>query len=436
MENTFFTNFSELAKLDKEYVWHPWTQMQTARPFVPIVRGKGSCLYSADGHSFLDGVSSWWVNLHGHAHPHIIQKVQAQLELLEHVSFGDFTHPTAIELAARILPVLPGKMSKIFYSDNGSTAVEIALKMALQYWYNQDYKTCKKKVVCFKNSYHGETFGAMSASGPNDFNKPFQKHLFQVEMIDFPSQGCENHSCEQLEKILVQNETACFIFEPLILGVGGMKIYSPYALDHLIRLCKQYQVITIADEVMTGFGRTGKLFACNYLEESPEIICLSKGITGGFLPLGVTAATSSIYEAFLSDHMSQALLHGHSYTANPLACASALGSLDLLLDEKCSLQRHRLTLAHQNFCDQWKTHPKLKRCESLGTVLVLEFHKETYESSYFQPLRNRLYHYFFDQGILLRPLGNVLFVMPPYCMHEDELNYIYEHIILFLNEET
>jgi adenosylmethionine-8-amino-7-oxononanoate aminotransferase len=422
---------SSLIEKDRAYIWHPFTQMKTAQPPIPIVRAKDTYLYSEDGTSYLDGISSWWVNLHGHAHPYIIQKIKSQAEILEHVIFADFTHAPAIELASKLLSILPGSMSKVFYSDNGSTAVEAALKIALQYWHNQ--KINKNKVVCFKNSYHGDTFGAMSAAGKNEFNQPFWKHLFDVQAIDPPMKGQEEKSLSQLHSSLNQGDVACFIFEPLILGSGGMRIYSSEGLEELIQCCQEHQVLTIADEVMTGFGRTGSLFACQQINKQVDLICLSKGLTGGFLPLGVTACTEQIFNAFLGMGLQQAFLHGHSYTANPLACSSAIASLELLLENKCFLQRERIATSHQNFCEKWQTHPKLKRCERLGTILALEYQAET--SSYFNPLRDRLYQFFLSKGILLRPLGNVLYILPPYCIQDDELAFIYDQIAFTLEED-
>lgn len=419
---------SSLVETDRACVWHPYTQMHTART-IPIVRAKGPYLYAEDGSAYLDAISSWWVNLHGHAHPYIVEKIRSQAEVLEHVIFADFTHPPAVELASRLLSILPGGLSKVFYSDNGSTAVEVALKMALQYWHNRNIP--KTKVICFKNSYHGDTFGAMSAAGRNEFNKPFWKHLFDVESIDPPLKGQENKSLMQLESILNNGEIACFIFEPLILGSGGMIIYPPDGLSRLIKCCKEHDVLTIADEVMTGFGRTGTLFASEQVSEKPDIICLSKGLTGGFLPLGVTACTTDIYNIFLGEHLHQAFLHGHSYTANPLACSSALASLDLLLDDACKLQREMIAESHKEFCLQWQSHSKLKRCESLGTILALEYQAKS--SSYFEPMRDRLYHFFLTKGILLRPLGNVLYILPPYCIQKEELKMIYQEIIFTLS---
>jgi adenosylmethionine-8-amino-7-oxononanoate aminotransferase len=420
-----------IAEKDRACIWHPFTQAQRARDPIPISRAKGIYLYTEDGSCYLDGISSWWVNLHGHAHPYIVEKIKAQAEVLEHVIFAGFTHSSAVELASRILEVLPGNMSKVFYSDNGSTAVEVALKMALQYWHNLNIP--KTKIVCFKNGYHGDTFGAMSSAGRNEFNRPFWTHLFEVESINPPIIGQEETSLSQLKAILEKGDVACFIFEPLILGAGGMVMYSANGLNQLIQCCKLYEVLTIADEVMTGFGRTGTLFACDQLNQSPDLICLSKGITGGFLPLGATVCTEKIYNAFLSNHLNQAFLHGHSYTANPLACSSGLASLDLLLENGCSEQRKIIKNCHQNFCDQWGSHSKLKRCEVLGTILVLEYHSQS--NSYFQSFRDQLYYFFLNKGILLRPLGNVLYILPPYCIQPDQLNFIYENIVLTLEGE-
>ena len=419
---------STITAKDRVHIWHPFTQMQTARSPIPIIKGEGVYIYSEDGRRYLDGIASWWVNLHGHGNPYISDKIQAQARQLEHLIFADFTHRPAVDLAERLLAILPTNLSKVFYSDNGSTAVEVALKIAIQYWHNKGI--AKTKVVCLRNSYHGDTFGAMSASGKNAFTTPFMKYLFAVEMIDPPLPGHEEESRLQLQDILEKGDAACFIFEPLVLGTGGMIIYPPSGLDLLMRLCRQHDVLMIADEVMTGFGRTGTLFACDQLHEKPDMICLAKGLTGGFLPMGATVCTQNIFDAFLSDRLDQAFLHGHSYTANPLACASALASLDLLLEESCTAQRNMIANSHEDFCRRWQSHPKLKRCESLGVILALEYRADS--SSYFSSMRDRLYHFFLDQGILLRPLGNVLYILPPYCIKAEELVHIYEQIIFTL----
>lgn len=418
---------------DRTHIWHPFTQMKTAKPPIPIVRARGAYLFGFDGRSYLDAISSWWVNLHGHGHPYIAEKIKAQVDELEHVLFAGFTHPPAVDLAGRLLPLLPGTMSKLFYSDNGSTAVEVAIKIALQYWHNTFLSQSRTRVIGFKKGYHGDTFGAMSAAGKNDFNRPFWKHLIAVDTIDAPIQGEEERSLKQMKALLDAGDTACFIFEPLILGSGGMHVYSGQGLDALIALCRQYDVITIADEAMTGFGRTGTLFACQQLRESPDMICLSKGLTGGFLPLGATACCQRLFDGFWSDDLSHAFLHGHSYTANPIACSSALASLDLVLGESSRNDRERIARQHAVFCDRWQNHPKVVRCEALGTILIVEFRSQG-EASYFAPGRDALYDFFMERGILVRPLGNVLYLMPPYCISEEDLEGIYDVIILLLNE--
>lgn len=420
--------YSKIVSEDKSFIWHPFTQMQDALPPLVINRGKDSYLYTDDGRAILDGISSWWVNLHGHCHPHIVQKISQQLSRLEHVIFADFTHAPAVDLARSLLSILPTSIKKIFYSDNGSTSVEAAIKMAIQYYWNTNSYHRRKKVICFKESYHGDTFGAMSSAGKNFLNKPFWKYLFEVEQIEIPFLGLnEEKVLTTFKSLLESNECACFIFEPLILGVGGMKIYSSEILDTMIGMCKRYEIITIADEVMTGFGRTGTLFACDRLKNKPDIFCLSKGITGGFLPLGVTACSQFIFDAFLSEDKEKAFLHGHSYTGNPLACASGLASFDLLLDPLCEQQRIMIENCHKKFIDLIHLSPSIVRCEVLGTILVLEYRSKN--KSFFDKKRDALYQYFINENILLRPLGNVLYVMPPYCIQENELSYIYEKIL-------
>ncbi|MGK5594917.1 MAG: adenosylmethionine--8-amino-7-oxononanoate transaminase [Parachlamydiaceae bacterium] len=418
-----------LIEQDQIAIWHPFTQMKVDKEAIPIIKAEKATLYASDGKAYLDGISSWWVNLHGHAHPYIAKKIYEQSQQLEHVLFAGFTHQPAIELSHHLLRLLPGKFSKIFFTDNGSTAVEAAIKIALQYWYNQ--KQPRRKIVCFKGSYHGDTFGAMSVAGKSRFNRPFWQHLFEVESIDPPFNGRLDVSLAQLQTIIQKEVPACFIFEPLILGTGGMRVYAAKDLNELIKVCNQYEILTIADEVMTGFGRTGSLFACQNLDFSLDILCLSKGITGGFLPLGVTACQEFIYQSFLSDDMTQAFLHGHSYTANPLACAAALANLDLLLEKTCLTQRHSIAEEHQTFCQQISSSPLINRCETLGTILALEYRNDP---SYFNPISKKLYRHFIHQGILLRPLGNVVYVLPPYCITKNELSTIYDSILATLQE--
>lgn len=412
-----------LTERDQEFIWHPYTQMKTAGPAIPIVRGEGAYLIDESGKKYLDAISSWWVNIHGHAHPYIAEKVAEQLRVLEQVIFAGFTHPAAVELAERLLGILPADQKKIFYSDDGSTAVEVALKMCFQYWYNRD--TPRYKVLAFNNSYHGDTFGAMAVSARSAFTGPFEKMLFEVEYIEPP----DKNNIEALSARLsaLSSELSAFIFEPLIQGSGGMLMHEPQYLDELLKMCKSNNILTIADEVMTGFGRTGKFFATDHLNYQPDIMCFSKGITGGTMALGVTSCTREIYDAFLSDDKLKTLFHGHSFTANAVACSAALASLDLLLLPQTMESIRRVSEQHANFRDKIKDHPRLKDVRQTGTIIALEWKTES-GTSYFADLRDKLYYFFLEQGIILRPLGNIIYILPPYCISNGELAYIYAKI--------
>ncbi|RYE18926.1 MAG: adenosylmethionine--8-amino-7-oxononanoate transaminase [Sphingobacteriales bacterium] len=412
-----------LVERDLKVIWHPYTQMQTALPPVPIVRGEGTCLYGEDGKKYIDAVSSWWVNIHGHAHPYIAQKVAEQLTRLEHVIFAGFTHQPAVELAERLLAILPNNQQKVFYSDNGSTAVEVAIKMCLQYWHNTGEQ--RTKIMAFKNAYHGDTFGAMSVSGRSAFTAAFDGLLFDVEFIDLPNEGNIESLKSQISNL--KSTLACFIFEPLVQGSSGMIMYEAQYLDKLMAHCRAENVLTIADEVFTGFGRTGKPFACDHVEQQPDIMCFSKGITGGTMAFGLTTCTQQIYDAFLSENKLKTLFHGHSYTANPVACAASLASLDLFLDEATTNNINRIVAKHQVFALRIKDQPKIKNIRQTGTILAMEWETGS-DTSYFSSLRDRLYSYFLDAGIILRPLGNIIYILPPYCITNDELDYIYSKI--------
>lgn len=419
-----------LTARDAQVIWHPYTQMKNPLPHIPIVRGEGVYLFDEQGKKYIDAVSSWWVNIHGHAHPYIAAKVAEQLSTLEHVIFAGFTHEPAVQLAERLLPLLPGAQTKVFYTDNGSTAVEVALKMCLQYWVNTG-KQQRKKVIAFKDAYHGDTFGAMSVSGRSIFTDPFNQLLFDVDFIELPNAD----NIEQLKSRInyLSNEVACFIFEPMVLGASGMLMYEPQYLDQLIETCQRHGILTIADEVMTGFGRTGKFFSCEALTAKPDIFCLSKGLTGGTMPLGVTTCNSKIFDAFLSDDKLRTLYHGHSFTANPVACAASLASLDILLQPETLLNIKRIALKHQEFAETLKGHVKLKNVRQAGTILVMEWETGS-DTSYLNGLRNQLYLYFLDRGIILRPLGNVLYILPPYVISNEDLAYIYQTILQALKD--
>lgn len=412
-----------LVERDLNIIWHPYTQMKTAAPPVPIVRGEGALLFDESGKTYIDAVSSWWVNIHGHAHPHIAAKVAEQLKQLEHVIFAGFTHPAAVELAERLIALLPDNQKRVFYSDNGSTAVEVAIKMCLQYWSNQGIS--RTRMLAFNNAYHGDTFGAMAVSGRSAFTAAFDNLLFEVEFIDIPTR--ENISNLKSQISNLKSELACFIFEPLVQGSGGMLMYEAALLNELMAHCRQEGVLTIADEVFTGFGRTGKNFACDHVSTQPDIMCFSKGLTGGTMALGVTTCTSEIYNMFLSDDKLKTLFHGHSFTANPVACSAALASMDIFLQEETRQNIQRIVQSHQQFANKIRGHAKIKNLRQTGTILAIEWETGD-DTSYFSSLRDNLYHYFLQAGIILRPLGNIIYILPPYCITNDQLHYIYRKI--------
>lgn len=411
-------------------IWHPYTQMQTNPIPIEIEVAKGASLYAKDGRVFIDAVSSWWTNIHGHAHPYIAQKIAEQAIKLEQVIFAGFTHRPAIDLAHRLLEKLPYH-HKIFYSDNGSTAVEVALKMALQFWLNRG--TPRTKIIAFSDAYHGDTFGSMSVSARSVFNLPYNRLLFDVIFIDAPFAGQEEKSLTQLQQVLQDNsgQIAAFIFEPLVLGSAGMKMYTAAALDQLLECCKTNHVITIADEVFTGFGRTGTFMAMDQCASKPDITCLSKGITGGFLPFAATTCTQAIYDAFLSAEKIKMLFHGHSYTGNPLGCAAALASLDLFEQEQTMQKVAQIAQAHLLFKTKISSHPAVFDVRQSGSILAIEL-QSTAASGYLNTISEKVTPFFLEKSILLRPLGNVIYVLPPYCVSPKELADVYAAIEAFL----
>jgi adenosylmethionine-8-amino-7-oxononanoate aminotransferase len=415
-----------LIAKDKAYIWHPFTQMKLADDPIPVQKAEGCYLYDTDGKKYLDGISSWWVNIHGHAHPYIAQKIAQQCLALDHVLFAGFTHEPAVTLAEKLLQLLPDQFSKVFYSDDGSTAVEVALKMALQYWHNQGKKH-KNKIIALEDAYHGDTFGAMSIGERSIFTAAFHELLFEVERLPVPTDANWETCVQQFIQLAQKEDTAAFIFEPLVLGSGGMRMYKAEHLDALLSIAQQHNIVTIADEVMTGFGRTGKTFACDYLVHKPDIICLSKGITGGVLPLSVTICTQNIFNAFYSDESAKTLFHGHSYTANPIACAAGIASMDLLTQPDCRQQIQMISEQHALFAQEIRKDDFVKEARCTGTILAIELNTKE-NTSYFNAVRQDAYHHFLEKGILLRPLGNIIYFMPPYCIRKEELHFVYQAI--------
>ena len=414
-----------LSERDKLYNWHPYTQHKTAKHFPAIVKGEGALLWDENNKEYIDAIASWWVNPFGHSNKTIADAIYKQLTTLEHVLFGGFTHEPAVLLAEKLIEILPSNQKKLFYSDNGSTAVEVAIKVAMQYFYNQNIK--KTKIIAFEDAFHGDTFAAMAASGISFFTEAFQGSLLEVVRIPVPTIGNEEKTIQTLEKLVKTNEYAAFIFEPLVQGAAGMVMYQPEILDKLITICKQNNVFTIADEVMTGFGKTGKTFASDYLIEKPDMMCLSKALTGGTIPMAITTFTQEIFDGFYDDDTNKALFHGHTFTANPTGCAAALASIQLLQTVEMQLNIERIHQSHLKFESAIKNHPKVKTTRVLGVIFALEVTTENQES-YYGTLRNKLYDFFIENGIVLRPVGNIVYILPPYVISQNQLEKVYQTI--------
>ncbi len=410
-----------LADRDRAAVWHPYTQMKTAPAPLAIVRGQGVYLYTEDGRRLLDGISSWWVNIHGHSHPRLNQALAEQAKTLEHVIFAGATHEPAVELAERLVGILPAGLTRVFYSDNGSTAVEVAIKMALQYWRNQG-RPERTRIVALRHAYHGDTIGTMSVSEPSVFTDAFQPLLFPVDRMS-PDE-VDAHLTEHADRV------AAVIVEPMLQGAGGMIMWPAAQLARVRDCCYRHGVLFVADEVLTGFGRTGRLFACEHAPVTPDIICLSKALTAGYLPMAVTATTNAVYEAFLSDDRTKTFFHGHSFTANPLACAVALASLDLFEEGNLLARIARLERQLRDGLTPLAQSPAVADVRVLGGVGVVELRSG---GGYLDSVGPRLYQAFLERGVLLRPLGNVLYFMPPYVITDAEADWVIQQITDVVN---
>lgn len=384
-----------------------------------------------DGRTLMDCISSWWVNLHGHAHPDIARAICRQASELEQVIFAGLTHEPAERLARRLVDLLPDGLTRVFYSDNGSTAVEVALKMAFQYWKNRGVSG-RTRFISFEGAYHGDTLGAMSVSHRSVFTDAFNGLLFDVDVIPYPETFIDDMDVAEkearalaaLDRLLAARADAyaALIIEPLVQGAGGMRMCRPEFLRALQKKSRYYDLLIIYDEVMVGFGRTGDYFACRQAKTLPDIICLSKGITGGFMPLAATVCTDRIYHAFYDESPDKTLYHGHSYTANPLGCAAANASLDLLIKNR--RQFERMAQWHMEGIDMLRREKRLQRFRVCGTIAAMDV-VVSGGGGYLSALGPLLRKRFMDRGFLLRPLGNVIYILPPYCIRRDELISIY-----------
>jgi adenosylmethionine-8-amino-7-oxononanoate aminotransferase len=426
---------NNLTERDKQVIWHPYTPQKSATAPISIAKGEGAYLVGTDGSRYLDCISSWWVTIHGHGNAYIAEKIYRQALELEQVIFAGFTHEPAVQLAERLIPLLPGNFSKVFYSDNGSTSVEVAIKMAVQYWWNKSAFN-RPKIFAFRDAYHGDTFGAMSVSGKSIFNAAFEAYMFEVIYLEVP----RDNNFEKNQEIIDEHgaETACFIYEPLLQGAGGMNVYEAGAMNQLLKYVRSKEIICIADEVLTGFGRTGTMFAGDNIESKADIICLSKGLTGGTMALGVTACTAEIHEAYLTDDRSKTFFHGHSFTANPIACAASLASLDLLTGKNCQDQIQMINTKHLEFekriASAGLPAGLVQNFRVLGTIAAFEI--QSTEKNYLNQSAAGLTAAAMEQFIFIRPLGNTIYLMPPYCITSDELDRVYEVITRLLQKNA
>ncbi len=412
-----------ISTIDQAHIWHPLTQHKTSNAPIPIVRAKGAVLYGEDGATYIDGIASWYTAMYGHCHPYIIEQVTAQMQTLDQIVFTGFTHAPATTLAQKVLAILPDNQQKIFFNDNGSTAVEAGIKMALQYHHNKG--NTRNTLIAFEDGFHGDTFGAMSVSGLSVYNGPFEDYFLNVQRIPTPTEDNIEEVLRTLQTIIGTHPCAGFIYEPLVQGAAGMQMHDAKGLEAILRLCKTHDVIAIADEVMTGFGKTGKHFASLYLETYPDIICLSKSLTAGLVPMSLTTCTQEIYNAFLDDTVSKGFFHAHTYSANPIACAAAIAGIDLLTSEEIQYQIQHIQERHTAFAKAIKTHPKAMNIRVKGVIFAMELNTEMER---YGSLRNQLFKHFMDRGVALRPLGNTIYILPPFVINDAQLDTIYAAI--------
>lgn len=418
-----------LSERDANLIWHPLTQHKTAAPLKAITKAKGVWLEDEDGNTYIDGIASWYTSMFGHCHPKIKKAISKQMDKLDQIVFSGFTHAPAVELAEKLIDILPKNQAKLFFNDNGSTATEVGIKMALQYHYNNGNH--RHVMMAFEDGFHGDTFGAMSVSGLSVYNGAFEDHFIEVIRLPKPVGYNNEEVIRLLNSWIEKYEIAGFIYEPLIQGAAGMKTYSKAGLEEILKCCKLNNIICIADEVMTGFGKTGKTFASEYIPISPDIICMSKALSAGMVPMGMTSCTQQIYDAFYDDEIAKGLFHGHTYTGNPLACAAAIASIKLLQSEEIQEQIKNIISWHQAFATQLKQHPKIEDVRQIGVILAFDL---AVQMDRYGDLRNQLYQFFMDKGVFLRPLGNTIYILAPYVIQKEEMQQIYDAILACLEE--
>jgi adenosylmethionine-8-amino-7-oxononanoate aminotransferase len=407
--------------ISRSAVWHPFAQHALEEGFPTIVSAEGAYLMTADGRRIIDAISSWWVITHGHRHPHIVAAIRRQAERLDQVIFAEFTHEAAEQLAEKLLAILPEGLEHVFFSDSGSTSVEVALKMALGFWHHN--AAPRHRIIVMQGSYHGDTVGTMSVGARGVFTETYEPLLFDVSTIPFPFPGREAETLDALETLCRRDDAAAFIVEPLVLGAGGMLMYPPSVLRELHRICRTYGVLFIADEVMTGWGRTGSIFACEQAEITPDIACYSKGLTGGSLPLAVTVCRPEIFDAHYARDRRRTFFHSSSFTANPIACAAALANLEIWEAEPVRARIANLESRHREYLREFANDAHFANVRQTGTIVAMDV--RTTESGYLASVGQQLRSAFRAANVLLRPLGNTIYILSPYCISPADLEIIY-----------
>lgn len=405
-------------------VWHPFTQHALQPEAIPIARGEGAWLETADGRRIFDAISSWWVVTHGHRHPHIVQAIKDQTDRLDQVIFAGFTHEPAERLARLLVAMTPPGLDYVFFSDSGSTSVEVALKMALGFWRNRGER--RSRILALEGAYHGDTIGGMSVGERGIFNAPYDPLLFDVERIPFPCEGRAQATLDAITTACRNTGVAALIVEPLILGAGGMLIYPAPVLAEMKRICEAHGVLFIADEVMTGWGRTGTLFACEQAGVTPDVACYSKGLTGGTMPLAVTLCRADIFDAHYSTDRGKTFFHSSSYTANPIACAAACANLEIWQREPVMERIAAVARAQTSGLDRFREDRRFVNVRQIGTIAALDVVAD--DAGYLAGIGPRLYDHFLSRGLLVRPLGNTIYLMPPYCSTPQELDSVFDAI--------
>jgi len=412
-----------LIKRDQKHIWHPLTQHKLHPEAKPIVRAKGALLYDEEGKDYVDAISSWYTAMYGHCNDFIIERAHKQMQQLDQIIFSGFTHEPAVELSEKLMAILPANQQKLMFNDNGSTATEIGIKMALQYHHNKGQN--RKTLLAFEEGFHGDTLGAMSVSGLSVYNGPFEEFFIDVKRIPLPDGENIPQILKAINDFHEESPLAGFIYEPLVQGAAGMKMYQAQHLEPILKKCKELGIITIADEVMTGFGKTGSFFASDHISTKPDVICLSKALTAALVPMGITTCTQEIYDAFYDDDLGKGLFHAHTYSANPIACATAIAGIELLQSDEIQQNIKAITGWHQEFARELEGHPKVRVTRQQGIIFALEL---DVEMERYGNLRYQIYEFCMAEGVYLRPLGATIYILAPYVTTREQMDRVYAAI--------